>query len=94
MPAGEAANSAAAAGNEGGGENIAAVIASFCARNWLHQRTPRVGVLHRIAGYLGDSLFNIAMDADEVAIGKRMRKRNLRLDEFVAIKQSQLIRNR
>jgi hypothetical protein len=34
------------------------------------------------------------MDADEVAIGKRMRERNLRLDEFVTIKQIQLIRNR
>src|SRR4029079_18330344 len=34
MPRGNAANSAAAAGNEGGGENIAAVIASFCERNW------------------------------------------------------------
>ncbi len=94
MPAGEAANSAAAAGNEGGGENIAAVIASFCARNWCISARHVVAVLHRIAGYLGDSFFNIAMDADEVAIGKRMRKRNLRLDEFVAIKQTQLIRNR
>src|SRR5262245_19534479 len=42
---------------------------------------------------LSDSLFNVAMDANEVAIRKRMRKRNLRLDEFVAIKQAQFIRN-
>src|SRR5262249_15749433 len=34
------------------------------------------------------------MDADEIAIGKRMRKRNLRLDEFVAVKQIELLRNR
>jgi hypothetical protein len=34
------------------------------------------------------------MDANDVAIGKCMRKRNLRFDEFVAIEQTQLIRNR
>jgi hypothetical protein len=38
----------------------------------VHQRTPRVGVLDRMMGYLGDSFFNIAMYADQVAIGKRM----------------------
>src|SRR5207245_2898497 len=32
MPAGDAAKSAAATGNERGGENMPAVIASFCAR--------------------------------------------------------------
>src|SRR5262245_11537267 len=54
---------------------------------------PRLGVLRGIAAYLGNSFFNIAMDADEIAIGKRVRKRNLRLDELVATKQIQLIRN-
>jgi hypothetical protein len=33
------------------------------------------------------------MDADQIAIGKRVRKTNLRLDELVAIKQTQLIWN-
>ena len=32
MPAGEAAKSAAATGNEGGGENMASVMASFSTR--------------------------------------------------------------
>ena len=33
------------------------------------------------------------MDADRIAIGKRVRKTNLRLDELVAVKQTQLIWN-
>jgi hypothetical protein len=60
----------------------------------VHQRAPHLGVLYRIRDNLSDSLFDVAMDADEAAIGKRMRKRNLRLDELVAIKHTQLIRNR
>ena len=66
----------------------------FFGEKLLHERTPPFGVLRRIAVYLGNGFFNITMDADEVAIGKRVRKRNLRLDEFIAIKQTQLIRNR
>ena len=59
----------------------------------LHQHTPGVAVFHRVAGDLGDSFFDIAMDADNVAVRKSVRERNFRLDELVTIEQTEFVRN-
>ena len=36
----------------------------------------------------------VAVDADDVPIGKGMRERNLRFDKFVTIEQTQFVRDR
>src|SRR6266478_3796511 len=59
----------------------------------LHQGAPCLRVLERIAGYVADSFLNVAMYADDVAVGKSMRERNLRFDEFVAIEQTEFVRD-
>jgi hypothetical protein len=38
----------------------------------LHHCAPRLGILRGIAGYARDSLFNVAIYADDVAVGKGM----------------------
>ena len=60
----------------------------------VHQGPPCLGVLTRVSGYFRDRLFNVAIHADDVAVGECMRERNLRLDEFIPVEQTQFVRDR
>ena len=41
-----------------------------------------------VAGDVRDSFFNVAMDADDVAVGECVREGNFRFDEFIAVEQT------
>src|SRR6266403_497422 len=60
----------------------------------VHQDAPCLGVLAGVAGNVADSPFNLAMYADDVAFGKRVRERNLGFDQFIAVEQTQFVRDR
>jgi hypothetical protein len=67
---------------------------SFLQTEAVHQGPPCLRVLTRVSGYFLDRLFDVAIHADDVAVGECVRERDFGLDEFIPIEQVQFARHR